>query len=101
MMQFSDVVGGRGDGAFVEDPERSREVGAAAAVLPSAEVLAPSTGATRRISPRSTAGDIAVEGLDVRAEAAGDGLALRDPRAPGFNGATVHLRQDGKVWITK
>lgn len=43
---------------------------------------------------------IAVEGLDFRpALQATD--TLYEIRAPGFDGATAHIRQDGKVWLTR
>ncbi len=46
------------------------------------------------------AGAIAVEGLDFKPVLQVTD-SLYEISAPGFDGATVHIRQDGKVWITR
>ena len=46
------------------------------------------------------AGAIAVDGLEFRPTMQATDT-LYEVRAPGFDGATVHIRQDGKVWTTK
>jgi hypothetical protein len=46
------------------------------------------------------AASIRVEGLEFRPVLEVTG-SLYEIRANGFNGAVVHLRQDGKVWLTQ
>jgi hypothetical protein len=99
VVQFTDVAAGTRAVAFDADPnERVR-------------------WALRRLYYRqrrhvSSAGRYAqtLDALDVRSIAV-EGLEFRptlqaidssyEIRAPGFDGATVHIRQDGKVWLTR
>jgi hypothetical protein len=46
------------------------------------------------------AGTIAVEGLEFRPVMQAIDRSY-EIRAPGFDGATAHIRQDGKVWLTR
>ena len=45
-------------------------------------------------------GDIHVDGLDFKPSMQVTD-SLYELRAAGFEGAVVHLRQDGRVWITR
>ncbi len=45
-------------------------------------------------------GDIRVDGLDFKASLQVTD-SLYELRAAGFDGAVVHLRQDGRVWVTR
>jgi hypothetical protein len=46
------------------------------------------------------AGSVVVDGLEFRPSMQAIDTAY-EIRAPGFDGAVVHLRQDGKVWLTR
>ncbi len=98
-VQFSGTVAGAGTETFIEDPNEQVK------------------WALRRLYYRQRryraehgrfAADLAALGAaDIRV----DGLALRpvlettgslyEIRAAGFGGATVHIRQDGRVWVTR
>ena len=96
-VQFSGRAAGT-DGSVRRRSERAREVGASSPVLSSAPLSATSGGYAATLDTLNAA-NIRVEGLEFR-PALRTAVALRDHRA-GFDGAVVHIDQDGRVWVTR
>ena len=99
VVQFTDAAAGTRTVAFDADPNERVKW----ALAP--PVLSPAPSPVDGRPLRST-----LDALDVRTIAV-EGLAFQptmqaidksyDISAPGFDGATVHIRQDGKVWLTR
>ncbi len=98
-VQFADEPAGGRAIAFEEDPNERVKWALRRLYYRQRRQLA----ATGRYAPDLAALDarsIAVDGLEFRpAMQAAD--RQYQIRAPGFNGATAHIRQDGRVWLTR
>ncbi len=97
--QFSDLVAGAGVTPFVED--RNERVKWALRRLYYRQLA--HRAANGRYAANLAALDAAairVDGLDF-APTLQATASLYELTAPGFDGATVHLRQDGRTWITR
>jgi hypothetical protein len=98
-VQFSDVPAGTRAVTFEPDPNERVKWALRRLYYRQRRYLA----ANRRYAADLSAldaRDITVDGLEFRPSLQAID-AQYEVRAPGFNGAIVHLRQDGKVWITK
>jgi hypothetical protein len=97
VVQFSDATAGTADAAFVED-RNERVKWALRRLYYRQRRFHATNGRYATELSALNAGNIVVEGLDFKPS-----LQITDSlyelRAPGFDGATVHLRQDGRVWV--
>jgi hypothetical protein len=98
-VQFSDVVAGAGTTTFVEDPNERVKWALRRLYYRERRYRAAQGRFAADLATLDAAG-IRVDGLEFRPsiEATGN---LYEIRANGFGGVVVHLRQDGKVWITR
>jgi hypothetical protein len=99
IVQFSDAAAGARTVAFEEDPNERVKWALRRLYYRQRRQL---TTAGRYASNLSAldASEIAVEGLDFRPSMQATDT-LYEISAPGFDGATVRIRQDGKVWVSK
>jgi hypothetical protein len=98
-VQFSPVAAGSGTQAFVEDLNDRVKWALRRLYYRQRRYRAEHGGYARDLAALQ-ASSIAVEGLDFRPSLqATDALFLIT--APGSNGATVSIRQDGKVWVAR
>ena len=98
-VQFSPHVAGAGTTTFVED--RNERVKWALRRLYYRQRQYRSAHGRYASDPGAlNASTIQVEGLEFRPRIEVTGT-LYEVSAPGFDGAVVHLRHDGKVWITR
>ena len=99
IVQFAEAAAGTRTVAFQEDPNE-RIKWALRRLYYRQQRQWSSTGRYARSLDALDEGTIAVDGLEFRpALQAID--SLYEIRAPGFGGATVHIRQDGRVWVTR
>jgi hypothetical protein len=98
-VQFSPVVAGTGTQPFVEDPS-DRVKWALRRLYYRQRRYRAEHGAYARDLAALQADSIAVEGLDFRPSLQATDAGFQTT-APGFNGATVSIRQDGRVWLTR
>ena len=98
-VQFSGLRAGAGTEAFVEDPNE-RVIWALRRLYYRQRRL---RAAGREYAPTLDAlgaADIRVDGLEFRPVLQTTG-SLYEISAGGFNGTTVHISQDGRVWVTR
>jgi hypothetical protein len=99
VVQFADAAAGTRTVAFEADPNervkwalrrlyyrQRRQLSSSGRYAPGLDAL--------------DAGTIAVDGMEFRPTMQAIDRAY-EIRAPGFNGATVHIRHDGRVWVTR
>lgn len=98
-VQFSGIVAGAGAESFVEDPNEQVKWALRRLYYRQRRFRSASG---RFASDLSALGGsaIRVDGLVFRPEIETTG-SLYEIRAPGFGGATVHIRQDGRVWTSR
>jgi hypothetical protein len=99
IVQFADAVAGTRSVSFEED-RNDRVKWAMRRLYYRQRRQLSSTGRYASNLDALDAGSITVEGLEFRPTMQAIDT-LYEIRAPGFDGATVHIRQDGKVWVTK
>jgi len=99
LVQFTGAAAGTRTVSFEEDPNERVKWALRRLYYRQRRQLA-SAGRYARDLDALDAGTIAVEGLAFRPTLQALDR-LYEIRAPGFGGATVHLRQDGKVWLTR
>lgn len=96
--QFSELNAGAGVTPFVEQPNE-RVKWALRRLYYRQQRHRATTGRYASDLAALDAASIRVDGLDFRPALQTTG-SLYELTAPGFGGATVHLRQDGRTWIT-
>ena len=96
-VQFSAMVAGEGTEAFVDDPNE-RVKWALRELYYRQRHFRQANGRYASDLALLDAGDTRVEGLDFRPSLETT-RTLYEISAPGFGGKTVHIRQDGKVWV--
>jgi hypothetical protein len=99
VVQFTDTASGTRAVAFEEDPNERVKWALRRLYYRQRRQLA-STGRYAQRLDALDAGTIAVDGLAFQPTMQAVDR-LYEIRAPGFGGATVHIRQDGKVWLTQ
>lgn len=97
-VQFSKVVAGEGDEAFAPDPNE-RVKWALRTLYYSQRRYREANGRYASRLNALKAGTISVEGLPFE-PAMETTQTLYEITAPGFDGATLHIRQDSKTWVT-
>jgi hypothetical protein len=98
-VQFSSVRAGSGTEPFVEDPNERIKWALRRLYYRQRRVRA-ATGDYATTLDALGAGDIRVEGVDFRPVIHAT-PSLYEITATGFNGAIVHISQDGRVWLTR
>ena len=98
-VQFSSLRAGAGTEAFVDDPNE-RVIWALRRLYYRQRDFRRGNGAYTSDPAVLRAADIRVDGLEFRPAIQTTG-SLYEITARGFNGATVHISQDGRVWTTK
>jgi len=98
-VQFSNAAAGSEATSFVEN-RNERVKWALRRLYYRQREFRVSTGGYATDLAALDAANIQVEGLDFRPAMQSTGT-LYELRADGFDGAVVHLRQDGKVWVTR
>jgi len=98
-VQFSGMPAGSGTEPFVEDPNE-RVIWALRRLYYRQRRVRAAEGSYARTLEALNAGDIRVDGLEFRPviHAAASQYEIS---AKGFNDMTVHISQDGRVWVTK
>jgi hypothetical protein len=96
-VQFSAMVAGEGTEAFVDDPNE-RVKWALRELYYRQRRFRQENGRYASDLALLNAGDTRVEGLDFRPSLETT-RTLYEISAPGFGGKTVHIRQDGRVWV--
>jgi hypothetical protein len=99
IVQFADAAAGTRTVSFAED-QNERVKWALRRLYYRQRRHLSSTGRYARDLDALDAGTIAVDGLEFRPTLQSI-ERLYEISAPGFSGATAHIRQDGKVWLTK
>ena len=94
-----DVQAGGGTEAFVEDPNERVKWALRRLYYRQRAFRARTGGYATALDPLNVS-DVRVEGLDFRPVMHAT-PSLYEIVAPGFAGATVHISQDGRVWVTK
>jgi hypothetical protein len=97
-VQFTDAVAGTRSVAFEADPNNGVKWALRRLYYRQRRHVA-ATGRYAASLDALGAGAITVEGLTFTPTMQATDT-LYEIRAPGFGGATVHIRQDGKVWLT-
>ena len=98
-VQFSGTEVGRGTEPFVDDPNE-RVKWALRRLYYRQRTFRQKTGSYASALPALDADTIKVDGLSFLPELKST-QSLYEIVAPGFGGATVHIDQDGRVWVTK
>jgi hypothetical protein len=98
-VQFADVPAGGRAAPFVENPDE-RVKWALRRLYYRQRAFRAAHGRYASDLAALDAANIAVDGLDFRPTMQGTD-SLYEIRASGVDGAMVHLRQDGKVWVTR
>jgi hypothetical protein len=98
-VQFSGLRAGTGTEPFVEDPNE-RVIWALRRLYYRQRRVRAAGGDYARTLEALNATDIRVDGLEFRPVMETTG-SLYEISARGFNGAVVHISQDGRVWVTK
>jgi hypothetical protein len=98
VMQFSDLAAGAGIAKFVEDPNDRVKWALRRLYYRQRKYRAENKRYASDLAALR-AGDISVEGLTFAPKLQVTD-SLYEITANGLNGAVLHLRQDGKVWIT-
>ena len=98
-VQFSGAQAGGGTEAFVEDPNE-RVKWALRRLYYRQRAFRARTGAYASALDALEVSDIRVDGLDFRPVMHAM-PSLYEIVAPGFGGATVHITQDGRVWVAR
>ena len=98
-VQFSGLRAGTGTEAFVDDPNEQVKW-ALRRLYYRQRRLRTSGGEYARDLAALNAADIRVDGLEFR-PAMQSAATLYEITAPGFGNTTVHINQDGRVWVTK
>ena len=99
LVQFSDAGAGEATTPFVED-RNERIKWALRRLYYRQQVYRSAHGRYADELSLLNAADIRVEGIDFRPTVKVTD-SLYELRAGGFDGAIVHLRQDGRVWVTR
>ena len=99
IVQFVDALSGGNTIAFQEDLN-DRVIWALRRLYYRQRRQLASTGRYTQSLDKLDSGTIKVEGLDFRPTMQATDT-LYEIRATGFDGATVHIRHDGKVWLTR
>ena len=98
-VQFSNVRAGSGTQSFVEDPNE-RIKWALRQLYYRQRRFHDAHGVYAASLEALNSGDIRVQGIDFRPVLHAT-PSLYEITAAGFNGAVVHIRQDGRVWVTR
>lgn len=98
-VQFTDAVAGTREVAFVEDRNERVKWALRRLYYRQRDYRAQHGRYADSLDALDVA-TITVDGLEFRPTLASAG-ALYEISAPGFDGATVHLRHDGRVWVTR
>jgi hypothetical protein len=98
-VQFSDIVAGRGTDTFVED-RNERVKWALRRLYYRQRRFRADHGRFATDLASLDAGAITIDGLEFRPVLEST-ANLYEIRAPGFGGAVVHIRQDGRTWLTR
>ena len=99
VVQFSDAAAGEGTTAFIED-RNDRVRWALRRLYYRQRAYRAAHGRFAQDLSLLDVRDIRVDGIDFSPTVQVTD-SLYELRAPGFDGATVHLRQDGRVWVTR
>jgi hypothetical protein len=100
LVQFSDAIAGAATTAFVEDPNERVKWALRRLYYRQRDYRAAHGRYARDLTELGDTRAITVEGLAF-APMLQSTDSLYELQAPGFGGATVHLRQDGRVWLTR
>jgi hypothetical protein len=98
-VQFSDVAAGTHSVPFVEQPNE-RVKWALRRLYYRQRGAREATGRYATTLDALKRPEITVEGLEFRPTITAT-ASHYEITAPGFNGATVHINQDGRVWVTR
>jgi hypothetical protein len=98
-VQFSGLAAGRGTDAFVDDPNE-RVKWALRRLYYRQRRIRAETGRYATTPAALNAAEIRYDGLEFRPIIHATPLTYHIS-APGFDGATVHINQDGRVWLTR
>ena len=98
-VQFSGVQAGRGTEAFADDPNE-RVAWALRRLYYRQRRFRATNGAYARDLAALNAGDIRVDGIEFRPVIHAT-ASMYEISAAGFNGTTLHVTQDGRIWRTK
>jgi len=98
-VQFSSMRAGSGTEPFVADPNERLKWALRRLYYRQGQARS-STGRYAATIDALNPADIKVEGLDFRPSMQTTG-SLYEITAPGFAGATGHITQDGRVWVTR
>jgi thiamine biosynthesis lipoprotein ApbE len=98
-VQFSGRHAGTGTDPFVDEPNE-RVIWALRRLYYRQRRVRAAEGGYARTLEALNAADIRVDGLELRPVIETTG-SLYEISARGFNGAVVHISQDGRVWLTK
>ena len=98
-VQFSGMRAGTGTEPFVEDPNE-RVIWALRRLYYRQRRVRAAEGGYARTLEALNAADIRVDGLEFR-PVIETTASHYEISAKGFNGMTVHISQDGRVWVTK
>ena len=98
-VQFSNMAAGSGTESFVDDPNQ-RVAWALRRVYYRQRRFRDATGGYSATLEPLHASDIRVDGVDFRPVLHAT-LSLYEIAANGFDGAVVHITQDGRVWLTR
>jgi hypothetical protein len=96
-VQFSGLQAGGGTEAFVEDPNERVKWALRRLYYRQRAFRARTGGYATALDPLNFS-DVRVDGLDFR-PAMNATSSLYEIVAPGFAGVTVHITQDGRVWV--
>jgi hypothetical protein len=100
LVQFSDAIAGAATTTFFEDPNERVRWALRRLYYRQRDYRAAHRRYARALTELGDARTIAVEGLAF-APTLQSTDSLYELQAPGFDGATVHLSQDGRVWLTR
>jgi hypothetical protein len=98
-VQFSDLAAGKATEAFVEDPNEAVKWALRRLYYRQRSFRA-EHGQYANTLGELAASDVRVEGGNLTASL-GTTASLYEITAPGAGGATVHISQDGRTWITR
>ena len=98
-VQFSGITAGTGTDAFVEDPNERVKWGLRRLYYRQRRLRA-DTGRYATSLDALNPSDVRLEGLDFRPVLHATPL-MYQISAPGFAGTTLHINQEGRVWLTR
>jgi hypothetical protein len=98
-VQFSGITVGKATETFVDDPNERLKWGLRRLYYRQHRLRADTGRYATTLDPLNVA-DIHVEGLDFRPDIHAT-PSMYQISAPGFDGATVHINHDGRVWLTR